>query len=106
MVLHMAFSMNATKAILAARTFFMQSNVLSRRCTALVISMRGVEAKMVMWDEGRGDEIHNDYPRASGGSVTPGRETLFLNAAIMDRKYQATNIPWIVILAHHRAKAL
>ncbi|PQE33863.1 hypothetical protein CJF32_00010888 [Rutstroemia sp. NJR-2017a WRK4] len=44
----------------------------------------GYGAKMVKWDEDRCDEIHNDYPRASGGSVTPGRETLFLNAAIMD----------------------
>jgi hypothetical protein len=66
----------------------------------------GYGAKMVKWEEDRSDEIHNDYPKASGGSVTPGRETLFLNAAIMDGKYQATNAPWIVTLALHRAKAL
>lgn len=37
-----------------------------------------------------------DISEAGGNAVQPGKETLFVNAAIMDVKYRPINAPWVV----------
>lgn len=39
-----------------------------------------------------------DVSESSGDAIRPGKETLFVNAAIMDVKYRPVNAPWVVDL--------
>jgi hypothetical protein len=61
---------------------------------------------LVTWkDEGIGaaaveskTERFNLYPEAKRWKVRPGKETIMINAAIMDLSYQPTNSPWLIDL--------
>lgn len=39
-----------------------------------------------------------DVSESSGAAIRPGKETLFVNAAIMDVEYKPINAPWVVDL--------
>ncbi|KAJ5041718.1 uncharacterized protein L3040_005288 [Drepanopeziza brunnea f. sp. 'multigermtubi'] len=78
-----------------------------RGCIALDIKHEGYGAEIVTWRETGGvesiavDEKRprvNGYPMCSSSSkveIDFGKETLMVNAAIMNEKNQPTNDPWI-----------
>lgn len=43
-------------------------------------------------------ERFNLYPEAKKWDIRPGKETVMINAAIMDVSYQPTNSPWLIDL--------
>ncbi|APA13995.1 hypothetical protein SS1G_11193 [Sclerotinia sclerotiorum 1980 UF-70] len=57
----------------------------------------GYGTNKIVWDnEMKGEsDLVNDYPRAMDMPVEPGKETLMVNAAIMDEEHQPNNASWI-----------
>jgi len=65
-------------------------------------------AKMITWEEDRGifgweaierqGDEKNVYPEVSKQEVEFGRQTLMVNAAIMDLSYRPRNAPWLIDL--------
>ncbi|TVY73133.1 Metallophosphoesterase domain-containing protein [Lachnellula suecica] len=66
----------------------------------------GYGAKVITWEEKDGaeygiqkeDEKENRYPESSHWPIEFGKQTLMVNAAIMDGKNQPTNDPWVIDL--------
>lgn len=61
----------------------------------------GYGANKVVWKENGAKEensLVNNYPEAMELSVESGKETLMVNAAILDGNHQPTNAPWIINL--------
>jgi hypothetical protein len=59
----------------------------------------------VEWGEAGGTEtahgkkeVRNEFPESMDVDMRVGKETLMVNAAIMDGKNKPTNAPWIVDL--------
>jgi hypothetical protein len=48
-------------------------------------------------------ERMNLYPEAQKWTIRPGKETIMINAAIMNLSYQPTNAPWLVDLDLEKA---
>ncbi|KAF7931479.1 uncharacterized protein EAE98_004215 [Botrytis deweyae] len=46
----------------------------------------------------REDDLVNKYPQAMDLHIESGKETLMVNAAILDGEHQPTNAPWIINL--------
>lgn len=65
-------------------------------------------AKVVKWKDDRNEmgseaveseaDVQNSYPENSKFSVKLGRETLMVNAAVMNVHYRPTNPPWLIDL--------
>ena len=68
----------------------------------------GYAAKVIRWEDGKvlgsesiesqGPLQNNAYPGSYKVSLQSGRETLMINAAIMDGTYKADNAPWLIDL--------
>jgi hypothetical protein len=65
----------------------------------------GYGAKIVTWEDENsavagkhGNLLVNAYPESNHGTIRAGKETLMVNAAIMDHEYKPDNAPWLVSL--------
>ena len=63
--------------------------------------VNGAKTASVKVDTNLAKEKHAvfvDVSEDGGNSIQPGKETLFVNAAIMDVSYRPVNAPWVVDL--------
>ncbi|KAF7900874.1 hypothetical protein EAF00_003095 [Botryotinia globosa] len=60
----------------------------------------GYGANKIAWEDKikGGDDLVNKYPQAMDLDIESGKETLMVNAAILDGEHQPTNAPWIINL--------
>jgi hypothetical protein len=63
-----------------------------------VNSEQGVSVKVDMDLAKEKHAVFVDVSEGSGNALRPGKETLFVNAAIMDVAYRPVNAPWVVDL--------
>ncbi|KAF5874678.1 putative ser thr protein phosphatase family protein [Botrytis fragariae] len=61
----------------------------------------GYGANKIVWEDDEKkaeDDMVNEYPQAMNLHIESGKETLMINAAILDDEHQPTNAPWIINL--------